>query len=255
VENNRVWFFGAKTTQVPETLTLGTQDIHLWKLSLNQPDRDSDTLQKELSADELERAGSYRFNSDRRRFVVRRSLQRRILAKYTDLCPSELCFEYNAHGRPSLVQPDGQSSVSFNASHSHELALIAVGRSPLIGIDIEQVRKIEDANSIVARFCSDEEQKRWVDIAGEDRELAFFDLWTRKEAFIKAIGRGLSMDLRHFTVSLDRDDPQLTHWPGNDCEVPNWTMCRIEAATGFGATLAVGDKPPNGAHLIRVFEF
>jgi len=211
-------------------------------------------LEATLSPDEMARAKRYRFGTDRRHFVVRRGLQRQILAQYFDCRPAELRFKYNPNGRPSVVAPDTARDFHFNISHSAGLAQLACGNSPLIGVDIEQLRTIEDADAIVARFCSDQERAQWQDIAAEDRELAFFDLWTRKEAVIKALGLGLSMELNRFTVSLNPDDPRLLNWTEHEHQKNRWDLYAIRPAPGFRASLAIGSEPESAEYQIQLFE-
>ena len=155
-----------------------------------------------LDDDEQERAGRFRFERDRIRFVARRLLLRRVLSDYVGVAPGMIHYRTSPMGRPELEPACG---VSFSASHSDGLATIAVARGRLVGVDVERVRPIEDALDLGLRFYSPGEYEHLRTTTEAGRSRAFLELWTQKEAYVKAIGAGMSMPFNEFDV-LHRGD-------------------------------------------------
>jgi 4'-phosphopantetheinyl transferase len=153
-----------------------------------------------LSDDERRRAEQFRFSVHRDRFVMARASLRRILARYLQVEPTQLAFKYSEYGKPSLVTP--QTDIHFNASRSHERALIACVREREIGVDNERIRRDLDVDDLAQRFFSVEENERLREVPPHLRHLAFLRCWTCKEALVKAVGKGLSLDLDTFDVSV-----------------------------------------------------
>src|SRR6185295_10633961 len=149
-----------------------------------------------LEAGELERAGRFHFEKHRRHFVVGRGGLRYVLARYLDLKPEEFRFSYGEYGKPALEE------IQFNMSHSHGVALFAVARDRELGVDVEHVRADFASEDIAQRFFSRVEVAAFNALQKEEQVAGFFRCWTRKEAYIKAIGRGLSEPLDAFDVTL-----------------------------------------------------
>jgi 4'-phosphopantetheinyl transferase len=158
-----------------------------------------------LSDDERRRSEQFRFPVHRDRFVMARASLRRILAGYLQVEPTQLAFEYSEYGKPSLVTP--QTDIRFNASRSHERALIACSRGRELGVDTERIRRDLDVDDLAQRFFSVEENDRLREVPPDFRHLAFLRCWTCKEAFVKAVGKGLSIDLDKFDVSVALANP------------------------------------------------
>ncbi len=224
----------------PARPTLAPNEVHLWRVSLVQPPFPLDLLWRQLNPDEVERAQRYRFERDRRRFVVARGMLRVILARYTGLAPNAIQFEYSDHGKPSL--PD-RSDLAFNASDSGEWMALGVARDRLIGVDIEQVRADVATMEIAERFFSEREAAALRALPQDDRTDAFFRCWTRKEAFIKAIGEGLSYPLHEFDVTLGPNEPARLLFVRNAPEAPSrWWMIDFPVAEGY-AGAAIAEQP------------
>ncbi len=221
----------------PARPTLAPNEVHLWRVSLVQPPFPLDLLWRQLNPDELDRAQRYRFERDRRRFVVARGMLRVILARYTGLAPNAIQFEYSDHGKPEL--PD-RPDLAFNASDSGEWMALGVTRDRLIGVDIEQVRADVATLEIADRFFSAREVAALRALPQDDRTDAFFRCWTRKEAFIKAIGEGLSYPLHEFDVTLGPNEPARLLFVRNDPQAPSrWWMIDFPVAEGYaGAVIA-----------------
>lgn len=141
---------------------------------------------------EVERAGRFRFERLQRHFLAARGFLRYVLARYVDIGPGELRFSYNDYGKPSLA---GDESLQFNISHSHEVGLVAVTRDAAVGVDVEHIRADFASEEIATRFFSRLEIETFSSLSREEQVAAFFRCWARKEAYIKAIGKGLSQPL------------------------------------------------------------
>nr|VFK47515.1 MAG: phosphopantetheine--protein transferase domain-containing protein [Candidatus Kentron sp. TC]VFK50603.1 MAG: phosphopantetheine--protein transferase domain-containing protein [Candidatus Kentron sp. TC] len=199
-------------------LALSGDEIHVWRASLDLPDIPMEVLRETLDKDELQRAERFRFPEQRRRFIVARGILRMLLARYLRKPAVRITFEYNRYGKPFLreeesnlhagVSPDSARTfpgrddvVQFNLSHSKGMVLYAFSLDRRVGIDIEWVRrKISDTDRIVARFFSPREAKILLGVPEHCKKDAFFGCWTRKEAYIKARGKGLSIPLDRFEV-------------------------------------------------------
>jgi 4'-phosphopantetheinyl transferase len=161
---------------------------------------------------------------------------RRLLGGYLGIEPGELTFVYGSHGKPSLTEPAG-GALSFNVSHSGELALLAFSRRGEIGVDIEEIRPIPDGEDIAARFFSAAEVARFRGIAPQAREAAFFRCWTRKEAYVKAVGEGLARPLDAFDVTFAAGEPARLTVAGDRQETQRWTLDALEPGDGYTAAI------------------
>lgn len=179
-------------------------DVELTVIRLHEPPLDADTLASFLSDDERERAARFKFPELQKRFRVGRGMLRLRLGHVCGVTPDRITFAYSSFGKPSLPDfPD----IHFNASHSGHLWACAIGGTSPLGLDIEEVRPMRDLDGIAQRFFAPEE---WNAIrihdSDEPRLTSFFRCWTRKEAYIKALGDGLSRGLATFTVSCEEQE-------------------------------------------------
>ncbi|HEX9545363.1 MAG TPA: 4'-phosphopantetheinyl transferase superfamily protein [Pyrinomonadaceae bacterium] len=218
-------------------LALDATEVHLWQASLDG--RAADIFESFLSADELTRANRFHFIKDRNHFVVARGLLRNLLAAYLGVNCAELRFSYGAQGKPFLVL-DSQAQINFNVSHSHGRAAFAFTRGRDLGVDLEYVKDDFDDELIANRFFSRAEVLALRTVPVALRKQAFFNCWTRKEAYIKARGEGLSMPLDQFDVSLRPDEPvALLNNYREEREVSRWSMQAIPAPDGYVGALVV----------------
>jgi 4'-phosphopantetheinyl transferase len=193
---------------IPPTVPSLVHDVvHVWRVALDVSTAQVERLRRLLSSDESQRADRFHLARDRRRFIVARGLLRLILSRYLQLHPSTLQFAYTAFGKPFLAQGTEGELLNFNVSHSDELALIACTRGRAIGVDIESIRPTIEYEQIAARYFSPTEYAHLCTLPLELRVRAFFRCWTRKEAYIKAHGAGLSVPLDRFAVSLVPGEP------------------------------------------------
>jgi 4'-phosphopantetheinyl transferase len=199
----------------------------------------ADSLRPLLSPDELQRADRFRFEKDHRRYVAARGLLRMLLGNYLDQEPAELAFNYAEAGKPSLIQPNSPN-LHFNISHSENAGLYAFSSSCPVGADVEWIRSVVEINELAARYFSVAECAALQAVEPAGREAAFFRCWTRKEAFIKALGTGLGHPLNSFSVTVDRDDPVKIEWARDDARArEKWTLQHFDIEPGLIGAVAV----------------
>ncbi len=220
-------------------LKLDAQTIHVWQARLEHFAGQSTQLLHLLSMDERARAERFIFLKDREHFIAARGLLRILLSRYLDLPPQQLSFSYSPFGKPSLDVESDRDSLRFNVSHSHGIALYAIARGREVGVDVEYVRADVAAEAIAEHFFSAREVERLRALPAEAQPLAFFHCWTRKEAFIKAMGEGLSFPLDEFDVSLSPEEPAALLGIRNDTlEAARWSLQALPVEDGYVAALA-----------------
>lgn len=225
----------------PSKLEVSREEIHVWCALLDIPRARLERMALSLSSDERSRAARYHFERDRRRFIAGRAVLRAILGSYLDAEPGVLEFRYAAHGKPQLEEGFDGGSLRFNLSHCRGLALYAVTRDREIGIDLERVQELLDAEAVARRFFSPRENAALQAIPARHRALAFFNCWTRKEAYVKGLGDGLIHPLDEFDVSLAPGEPvRITAGGRGAWLASEWTLCELfPPAAGWVAALAV----------------
>jgi len=224
----------------PPTIILGSNEVHVWRASLDEPPPQIDSFLHTLAADEQSRAERFYFQRDRERFITAHGVLRAILGFYLNRAPKCLSFCYSSHGKPALAWESGGDAIRFNMSHSHGVALYAVARGREVGIDLEFIRRDLEVEQIAERFVSRRETATLRALPTDLRKYAFFLCWTRKEAYIKATGEGLSLPLDQFDVSLIPGEPAalLSTQSGLD-EALRWSLQELTLASGYVAALAV----------------
>jgi 4'-phosphopantetheinyl transferase len=226
--------------QIEATRALPEDEVQLWRVDLEAVRSDELRWQKVLSPDELARASRFHFSDDRQRFVASRAFLRTILAGYLRTDPSGLSFSYSKKEKPSLGPAHAGSDVTFSVSHSGGIALFAFTRGREVGVDVEQLRRDFDVEAIARRFFSAHEQKQLYPLPSESKFEAFFRCWTRKEAYIKATGEGLSLPLHQFDVSIAADDSNALLATRPDAsEAALWSLREVPAGPGYVAALCV----------------
>jgi 4'-phosphopantetheinyl transferase len=220
----------------PSNLTLTDSEIHVWKADLNCERTDLQQLFALLTPDEQQKAARFHFEKDRNHYGAARGLLRLILSSYLSEEPKDLRFTYNLYGKPAL----DSDLLQFNVSHSHGLALYAVARHCQVGIDLEYMRTDFGWRQIVEQYFSPQELKALTQLPESQQYRAFFDGWTRKEAFIKAKGKGLSIPLNQFDVSLSPVEPAaLLHTQWDSQETAQWTLHAIDPGEDYAGAIAI----------------
>ena len=233
----------------PAGLTLAQGEIHLWLASLQPPAAQLQQLWSTLSEAEQARAERFHFEKDRRRFIVARGALRSLLGRYLGQPPRQIEFRYGPQGKPALIDPALEAGLHFNLSHSHELALVAVVCQPEIGVDIEHIRPLADLDALARRTFSSHENQALQALPPELRLEGFYNCWTRKEAYIKADGAGLSQPLDQFDVSLAPGRPaQLLRIDGPEKAAASWFLHGLQPAPDYVAALAIEAAPPRIVH-------
>ena len=223
----------------PKNFKLSSDDVHVWRATLDQPAEYVSQLAQSLSEDERLRAERFYFERDRSRFIVGRGLLRFILSRYLEIAANKLQFCYSSRGKPELVETSGAYKLRFNVSHSQEIVLYAVTRDRSIGIDVEHIRPMPEAEQIVNSFFSVYENNVFERLPLCQKQLAFFHCWTRKEAFVKAIGDGLSLPLDQFDVSLIPGEPARLLGIKGDRTCSSWSLQDLTPAPDYVAALAL----------------
>lgn len=222
----------------PKILRLNSNEIHVWRTSLAMDTTNIHSLHQTLSADEQQRAALFHFQKDREHFIVARGLLREILSRYLNQKPNDISFYYNQHGKPAL-HTHGEESLYFNVSHSYGLALYAVASGP-IGVDLERIRTNFPYQEIAGKFFSTKENAMLRSLPHNLQPKAFFTCWTRKEAYIKATGKGLSIPLNQFEVSLLPGEPAVLLSIQGDIEAAShWLLQDLNPSPNYVAALAV----------------
>lgn len=216
---------------------LAQHELHVWRASLDVSPAVIHRLENRLSTDEKERAEKFLVPRARQRFVAARGILRELVATYLEIEPTKVEFLYGPQGKPSLSSVH-HSKVCFSISHSREMGLFAFANCGDVGVDIEQVKPDFKGMEIASHFFSSEEIAALAKLPPELGVEAFFACWTRKEAYVKARGEGLSIPLRSFTVSFADSKQLLLDETG-----AAWSCCALEPAPGFaGAVVAAGEN-------------
>ena len=220
-----------------EVAPLGQDEVHVRIASLDRRQSELRFFESILAEDEINRVNRFRFHKDRERFVAGRGLLRVILSPYLGLPANEIIFTYGCHGKPGLRRQDGRPPIEFNLAHSAGTAIYAITRDRPVGIDIELVNPEFPIESVAERFFSKVEVAAFRSLPRDMQRIAFFKCWTRKEAFIKALGDGLSCPLSDFDVSLTPGEPARllsVRWGSDEA---HWSMEDIESVAGYAAAI------------------
>jgi 4'-phosphopantetheinyl transferase len=209
---------------------LDREEVHVWSAPLARPAEEIDRLLGRLSPEEQVRARRYKVAPAREQFVVARWLLRSLLARYLGMSPGEVPLTQGVQGKPAL---EGVPGLHFNASHSHGLALYAVTARGAVGVDVERVRSFTNDLALAERYFCPAEIEALRGLAGEARSEVFFHIWTRKEAFVKALGLGLGYGVDRVEVSTDPSRAELLRLPEAEGGESRWSMEVLMPAPGY----------------------
>ena len=237
-ESSRTSIFGGVGFEALPTL--GETEIHVWIVETTAPYSIDITSVEFLSPAELARASKFIVDVDQTCFLRRRAALRVILAGYLGITPRDVAYSVDAFGKPAVIAPQSSTALAFNTSHSAALALIAVARSGRIGVDVEQLRPLFEAESIAAHYFAANEAAAFATLEPRERVEGFYNAWTRKEAIVKAVGGGLSIPLHSFEVSLrPSEPPAILRWDIADAAPQRWRLHHLEPVPGYVGALAV----------------
>ena len=218
----------------PPALARG--EVHVWHVGLDAPAAQRPRLAALLAPDESRRAARFRFPQLGDRYTAARGTLRRLLGDYSGVDPATLRFVYGPRGKPAL---ENGGDLHFNLAHAAGHALIAVTREVSVGVDLEEIAAAPDLDDVAETHFAPGERRQLDALADGERLAAFYRIWTRKEAYLKAVGDGLAVPLQHFTVSLERQHPRLVSIEGDASAALRWMLVHLEPAAGFVGALAV----------------
>lgn len=223
-----------KVDSIPE---LRENEVHVWRVMLSGGSPNIATLLEHLSEEEIARAERLRRHGDRLRFVTARARLREIIGSYSGISPRDIRIGKHERGKPFIAHPEGKHP-EFNISHSGRLILMAFTRNRQIGIDVERYRNLNNAAKIMKRFFSREEADYYLNCSENMKDSRFFKLWTAREAYVKAVGKGAALMRKEIPVSLLADGRQRT-LQTNDKNPDNWYFFNLDASPEYEAALAV----------------
>lgn len=214
--------------------------MHVWRVHLDHPAWPLEQLSGTLSSDEHERASTFAFARDRRRMQVSRGVLRLLLAGYVDSAPRAIDLREGPNGKPELSVPSGDRRLEFNCSHSHGLALYAFARGRRVGIDLEAVRHLPEADGIAELCFSPRERSELFALPPGCLHEAVLRGWTMKEAYTKAVGDGLTRPLDGVEVAVTPTEPPALCAIDGDCDVPGrWSLRTLSPEAGYVAAVVV----------------
>ena len=226
--------------QLDNQCVLGNDDIHVWLIALEASHSEQVIGTETLAFAERERALRFKFELDRARFLQRRVALRDILAPYLEVGPQDIEFRENEFGKPSVVTSAGHAGLSHSVSHSDAVAVVAVTRAGKIGVDVERVRHMTERDTIAARFFAPCEVESLRALDQTEQLDGFFNVWTCKEAVVKALGGGLSIALDSFEVAVRlTEPPAILRWGVPGQATRPWRIHRLALESGYAGALAV----------------
>jgi len=237
------------TTSCP--LPAPGNNLEIWIIDLNQPESFMATAGEFLPPEEMARSSRFRHLTARRNYLVAHSAMRRLLGAMLNLEPREIPLGTSPHGKPELAGAL-RGQLHFNLTHSGNLALLAVCADMEVGVDVERIRPVPDALRLATRFFTPTEAAALDKTPEPDRHLAFFRLWTRKEALVKATGEGIAHGLARFDVSVEAD-AGLKAIDGDATQAAQWTLHGFSPAEGYLAAAAV--QRPDAQFFLHQYQF
>jgi 4'-phosphopantetheinyl transferase len=222
----------------PASPVLRRDEVHVWRSGLDWPDGAIQCGRQVLSASERERAERFNFDRDRKRFIARRAILRGILASYLNRTPSSVEFDEGSYGKPEARASDG---LRFSVSDSEQVGLFAVSRGRKVGVDVERLRVVDDADGIVRRLFTPREAASYLSLPAHSRRDAFFAAWTRKEAYLKAIGVGLHQSVGSIEVPIVPSAVAGAVHVASTCagNAVAWSLYAFRAAADYLGAVAV----------------
>ena len=218
---------------------LGNSDVHVWSFPLGTSRDSLARFESFLSNDERERARRFHFEQHRNHYVAGRGWLRELLGHYLDTSPEQVQFQYGRHGKP-LLSAHNSNALHFNLAHSDGIALAGVTRAGPLGLDIERIQVLEDMAELVKLFFSPRENSMFQELELQQQLVAFFNLWTRKEAFLKATGEGISQYLKQVEVTfLPGERVRFLKLPERFETAEKWTLKDLTVDSDFKAALAI----------------
>ena len=242
-------FWQKPCREVQYSLTPG--EVHVWLASLKMPAAQMTELRACLSFDEVAKASRFRSRADQTFAMVSRGILRHLLGNYLQMAPEDIPFACNAYGKPGLARPTGDG-LNFNLSHSHPWVVVGFAWGRRIGVDVERIRPESANDELVGHYLAPAEACHLRSLPVPDRVHAFFECWTRKEAFLKARGDGLMGRLDSFEVAFGRDSlPAILRVAENETPAGDWSVVNLPLGDSYAGAVVV-DGP---CHRLKCFQW
>ena len=226
----------------PDKLVLADNETHVWRAKLDLSADEITELTKILAEDEQVKANRFRFPEHQRRYIAARGILRKLISSYSNISADSVQFDYNSHGKPKITEFLNNQNLQFNVSHSEELALYGITRDRRIGIDLEYLREMNDVVQIAQRFFAPRESAVIASLHGDEQKRVFFQFWTAKEAYLKAIGSGLAGGLDKVEISLEKQAVTLLSVSETSENAANWSLDRFIPDLNYVATVVTETK-------------
>lgn len=227
------------TVGPPAALVLEPNDVHVWRVDVDALAEADAELVGLLAPDERRRADRFRTAPDRRRFVVTRATLRSLLGRYLGADPHEVPIQYGVHGKPELRTASSRIDLAFNLAHSGDLVLFAFARDRRVGIDVEAIRPVPELDLLAQRLFTPRERGVLDALEGCERSIAFFHGWTRKEAFAKALGQGLTLAFERVAVPMGANAMPAAVPVEAIGVAGRWWLHPLDVRPGYVAAVAV----------------
>ncbi len=213
--------------------------IHVWHSNVSSAKGWLDTLEQYLVPDEVARSKKFQFQHDQERFIISRGILRVLIGGYLEMDPKQIEFIYGPHGKPELKDRQ-QKKLHFNLSHANETTLYAITLGQAVGIDVERITDVDELFQVAGRFFSHEEKEKLGSLPSNEYQELFFTYWTRKEAYLKALGTGIDDNLLRFnTASIPHTASKLAPvLLGNT----SWSLMDFSPSEGYLAALISGNN-------------
>jgi len=230
----------------PPVFAIDENEVHVWRARLDGAVAKAQHHEQTLDEDERKRADHFARAVDRQRFVVAHGILREIIGSYLRTEPQLLQFDRSCricggpHGKPVLRIP--LANIRFNISHTAGLCVLAIAQGREVGIDVEEIREEVDIASIAKKFFTPQEHEALFRLPAGARRSAFFARWVRKEAYAKALGKGLTLPFDQFQISVEAGESWIEA-SGDAVKTPRWSLVEVFAGPGYAAALAIEGPP------------
>lgn len=223
----------------PARRDLPVNEVDVWLTDLDLGAESIGQLRRSLSDEERDIAAKFHFAVDRGRYIAAHGFLRAVLSRYLPLAPADIAYAPDSYGKPGLRGSSAASNLSFNLAHSQALAACALAVNRAVGVDIERCQFIEDLETVARHTFAPAEYAALLVLPEARRQRAFYACWTRKEAYVKAVGRGLSLSLKTFTVTVDPDAAPRLNAAEPDLGSQRWTITNLNISEDFVGALVV----------------
>jgi 4'-phosphopantetheinyl transferase len=220
-------------------ISIYPHEVHVWSAYLTVSMLQVGAFEQTLTTDERHRANRFRFEPDKTRFIASRGILRDILSRYLNLEPGQVQFAYGEYGKPRLASMIKHAGLEFNLSHSGEMAMYAIAHQTQVGIDLEQLRFLNNLEQLARQCLSPRELQAFLTLEPAQQQTTFFHYWTGKEAYLKAVGKGLSVPLEQIEIPLDIRQPTQVRSEESGFQSHDWYLQTVPSIAGYIAALVV----------------